>query len=311
MLNRDQNSIKGKRHTMRFSEHPKKRLITRLIAGLAGAGIVAVMLTHAGHDDGREVAWLNHLADDGDSGAQLQLGLAYRDGRYGLDPDPRAGLHWLIAAGRGGNAYAADAVANAYASGQGAPRDSQQARHWWQLAAAGGNADAQAKLGEALLAQGNRDQAVAWLREAADRGDTRAHSDLTRLYRETGLPDADLHRGDNRLAALGERLDSTGLKAIFTAWRTLEAGSPEVQSVGALVTRAQQGDPVAEYQLAMRYRDGAWVVTRDPQQAMAWLQRSAAAGNRVAADTLAESGHSDNIGPTATPPPGTPGSSRT
>jgi uncharacterized protein len=71
-----------------------------------------------------------------------------------------------------------------------------------------------------------------------------------------------------------------------------------------LISHAQQGDPVAEYQLAMRYRDGAWSVTRNPQQALTWLQRSAAAGNRVAAQTLAETGHHSNTAsPTATSPP--------
>ena len=252
----------------------------------------------------RELAWLSHLAETGNTGAQLQLGLAYREGRYGVKPDARTSLRWLSAAGRGGNAYAADVVANAFAAGQGAPLNPQLARHWWQLAASGGNADAQAHLGEALLAEGKRDQAVAWLRDAADRGDTRAHNELAALYRQQAVPDADLHRGENRLAALGERLDSTGLKAIFATWRTVEADSPLEQTAEALVSRAQQGDPVAEYQLAMRYRDGAWSVTRNPRQAMTWLQRSAAAGNPVAAQTLAETGHHSNTAsPTATSPP--------
>jgi TPR repeat protein len=38
----------------------------------------------------------------------------------------------------------------------------------------------------------------------------------------------------------------------------------------------------------MRYRDGSWAVERDPSKAMMWLQRSAAAGNPIAAKTLAE-----------------------
>ncbi|MGD8935387.1 MAG: tetratricopeptide repeat protein [Thiogranum sp.] len=290
---------------MRLSKLPKKRLLTSLIGGLAAAGAIAVAAHNGGGSPAnRELAWLSHLAKTGNTGAQLQLGLVYREGRYGVKPDARTSLRWLSAAGRGGNAYAADVVANAFAAGQGAPRNAQLARHWWQLAASGGNADAQTHLGEALLAEGKRDRAVDWLRDAADRGDARAHNDLAALYRQQAVTDADLHRGENRIAALGERLDSDGWKAIFATWRTVAASSPLEQTAGALVSRAQQGDPVAEYQLALRYRDGAWSVTRDPQQAMTWLQRSAAAGNPVAAQTLAETGHHSNTaGPTATSPP--------
>lgn len=259
-----------------------------LIAGLAVAGALAVVAARAdGTAAGREVAWLSQLAENGDTGAELQLGLAYRDGRYGLDPDPRTGLKWLTLAGRGGNAYAADAAANAYATGQGTPRDPQQALYWWRRAARGGNADAQAHLGEALLARGQDAQAVSWLRDAADRGDSRAHADLARLYREQLASDADLHRGENPVAALGDRLDSPSLMFAAGIWNTLEVDSPLAQSTDALLARARDGDPVAEYQLAIRYRDGAWAVPRDPGLSRLWLRRSAAAGNPVARETLA------------------------
>jgi len=298
---------------MRLPEHLKTLPLTAMLAGLAAAASVAVMAGHtAGVPAQREIAWLRHLADAGNTDAQLQLGLAYRDGRYGLVPDPRAGLHWLTAAGRGGNAYAADAAGNAYATGHGTRQDMQQALHWWQLAADGGNADAQTHLGEALLAAGGQEQGLSRLRDAADRGDQRAQADLTALYREYGLPDADLHRGENPVAALSERLDANGMKAIFTAWHTLESNTPLIEPSGdALVDLAQQGDPVAEYQLAMRYRNGAWAVERDPQQAGLWLRRSAAAGNRIAAQTLAESKHSHTADPASAAPSAARSSQRT
>lgn len=298
---------------MRLPQHLKTRPLTAMLAGIAAVGGFAVMAGHAaGVPAQREIAWLEHLADAGDSGAQLQLGLAYRDGRYGLVPDPSTGLHWLTAAGRGGNAYAADLAGNAYAAGLGTHRDPQQALHWWRLAAEAGSADAQTHLGEALLAAGRHEQGVTWLRDAADRGDRHARTDLTALYREYGLPDADLHRGENPVAALSERLDANGMKAIFTAWHTLESNTPLIEPSGdTLVDLAQQGDPVAEYQLGMRYRNGAWAVERDPQQARLWLRRSAAAGNRIAVQTLAESKHSHTAEPTTTAPPAAPGSQRT
>jgi len=290
---------------MRTTKPPTKLFATRLLAGLAIAGSIALLASQArGVTAGQEVDWLSQLARSGDAGAQMQLGLAYLNGRYGVTPDPVTGRYWLSAAARAGNAYAADAVANSYASSN---HQLQQALPWWQMAARGGNADAQLHLGEYRLNTGEDQQAINWLRDAADRGDSRAHEELASLYPVMPLAETDLYRGENRFAALGERLDSAGIKSLFAVWRTLEAGSPLMQSAEALIARAQQGDPVAQYQLALRYRDGAWAVQRDPQKAMSWLQRAAAAGNPIARKTLTELRNSRQPGSNALAPSATDG----
>jgi TPR repeat protein len=271
---------------MRFTKHPTKLFATTLLAGLALVAIITMLASQAsGVANGDEIDWLSQLARSGDAGAQLQLGLAYLNGRYGITPDPVTGRYWLSAAAQNGNAYAADAIANSYASDK---HHLQQALPWWQMAAQGGNADAQLHLGEYLLDNGQDHQAVDWLRDAADRGDSRAHEELASLYAELPLTETDLYRGNNRFAALAERLDSAGVNSLFAVWRTLKSGSPLTQSPEALITRVQQGDPVAQYQLALHYRDGAWAVQRDPEKAMNWLQRAAAAGNPIARKDLAE-----------------------
>ena len=92
-----------------------------LPGGLLLAAILASILLGSQIQPRDELAWLTRLANQGDDGAQLQLGLAYRDGRYGLSPDPESGLYWLQRSAAGGNAYAEDAVGKAYADGQGQP----------------------------------------------------------------------------------------------------------------------------------------------------------------------------------------------
>lgn len=62
------------------------------------------------------------------------------------------------------------------------------------------------------------------------------------------------------------------------------------QSGAALQRRARDGDPVAQFQLAMRYRDGAWGVDADPRLARAWLEQAARHGNPVALRALAADG---------------------
>jgi TPR repeat protein len=272
---------------MRFSQLLSKLPLYRPAIGLALAGIIVVIAGRAGGvSTEKEVDWLNRLANSGNPGAQLQLGLAYRDGRLGLTPDIHAARHWLAIAARNGDAYAADATANSYAAEQGNPANREQALYWWKQAAREGNADAQTHLGEAMLAQGEKTKAVTWLRNAADRGNSHARADLAQLYRKSMATDADLHRGENQVAALSERLDAKGLNTLFTFWRDIENGSPLMKDAVALISRAHSGDPVAEYQLGLRYCDGSWAVNRNRQQAIVWLQRAAEAGNPLAAKSL-------------------------
>jgi hypothetical protein len=250
-------------------------------------GTLSVELAYAGTPgvaDAQEINWLTRLAKSGDSGAQLLLGLAYKNGQHGLKPDSNTGFYWLKAAARNGNAYAADIVANHYAGNN--PSQLQDAAFWWKNAARAGNANAEVRLGEFMMQQGDDKKAASWLRKAADLGDRQAHRDLVVLYKTEQLSDADLHRGDNAVAVLAHEVNSNSLKFLFAIWHVLEESSTYQQSSGPLIARAQQGDPVAEYQLAVRYRDGAWAVNPDPEKAMNWLQRSAAAGNPIAIKDL-------------------------
>lgn len=254
---------------------------TTMFLGCIGTGLAYAQTT----PDSQEVNWLTQLAKSGDSGAQLQLGLAYQDGQYGLQPDSSTSFYWLNAAAHSGNAYAADFFANQYSHDK--PPQLHDAVYWWGIAASGGNVDAQVHLGEFMMHQGEDEKALPLLRKAANLGDSRAHQDLVTLYRSDDLSAADFHRGDNKVAVLAQEVNSVSVELLFALWDVIKASSTYEQSPGLLIARAQQGDPVAEYQLAMRYRDGAWDVNPDAEKSMVWLQRSAAAGNRIAMKDLA------------------------
>ena len=53
---------------------------------------------------------------------------------------------------------------------------------------------------------------------------------------------------------------------------------------------------MAEFQLAARYRDGAWAENRDPAKAYYWLRRSASAGNPLAMRALADVYRTGDLG---------------
>jgi TPR repeat protein len=202
-------------------------------AAAAGALVLACLLL-AGYrpSDAEELAWLNRLAAADNPDAQLQLALAYREGRYGLTPDAKAGQYWLDRAAGNGQEYAADLLA-------GTP--------------------------------------------AAARPET-----------------ADAVRSPirSRLDVLATELKSPILGAVSTLWKVMAFGMTNDQSADGLPQRARSGDPVAEYQLAMRYRDGAWSVNRDPAKAFYWLQRAAADGNPLAMQGLADVYRTGELGVT-------------
>jgi TPR repeat protein len=196
------------------------------------AALLVAFLLNSGHapSDAQEIAWLNRLASAGNPDAQLQLGLAYREGRHGLVPDAAIGRYWLQKAAGNGQRYAADMLAGQPAAGS-----------------------------------------------AGTAGTARA-------------PD------HNRLDDLAAELDSPPLVTASALWKILGLGLTGGQSPTALQARAQAGDARAEYQLAMRYRDGAWSVNRDPARALYWLQHAAGDGNLLAMQSLSEVYRTGSLG---------------
>lgn len=149
MLQRDAASIDAVNNSLR-----------RWLPGLLLIAVVAALSVVGKADSPRaELDWLSRLANQGDVGAQLQLGLAYRDGQYGLTPDAKTGLYWLQQAADAGNAYAEDAVGSAYARGQGTAANPELASQWWRKAMHDGNPEARIHLSEALIQSGHLHQA--------------------------------------------------------------------------------------------------------------------------------------------------------
>jgi uncharacterized protein len=131
---------------------------------LLAAAVAMVSLLGKPDSPKTELHWLNQLSSSGDPGAQLQLGLAYRDGMYGLKPDAKTGLYWLKQSANGGNPYAEDAVGEAYAKGQGTQPNATLANQWLRKAMQDGNPEARVQLSEQLIAAGHLHQAEALLK---------------------------------------------------------------------------------------------------------------------------------------------------
>ncbi len=97
----------------------------------------------------------------------LQAGL-------GTERDEAAALDWYRKAAERGSAIGMFYTAMAYLQGRGAEADSSRAQRWLQQAAEAGSTEAQLEFGKLLRQQGAGAEGLAWIRRAADNGDSLA-----------------------------------------------------------------------------------------------------------------------------------------
>lgn len=167
---------------------PLQKLIPLTVAGCL-LGLVTLS-SHRPPETNKEALSLLQSMASTDENAQLQLGLAYRDGRLGLNADP------------------------------------VQANYWLERSATAGNAYAKELLGEKAV----KSQSLSFTGEVAS--------------------------------------------------------LPLQESITHLKSLAASGDSQAQFELAIRYRDGSWGVERNPELYQSWLEKSAAAGNKIAREVL-------------------------
>jgi uncharacterized protein len=88
----------------------------------------------------------------------------------------------LIVKGEAGDADAQFRVGLAYDTGNGAPRDGNEAMKWYRMAAARGHVEAQNSIGSGLQAAKRYEEALPWYEEASAQGHALATNNLAYLY---------------------------------------------------------------------------------------------------------------------------------
>jgi TPR repeat protein len=87
------------------------------------------------------MTWYLKAADQGDAGAEFNIGVMYDNGQ-GVPQDYKQALTWFRKAADQGDAVAQYNLGVMYGNGQGVPQDDIQAHMWWSLAAVSGNENA-------------------------------------------------------------------------------------------------------------------------------------------------------------------------
>ena len=132
-------------------------LITGAVAALSLAALSsAAQAQDKGQGPGFHAAVLDYLrqksadtsasAEQGDAGAQYNLGVMYRDGE-GVPQDDGEAVAWFRKAAEQGHAQAQFTLGLMYATGDGVPQDFAEAVTWYRKVAAQGYDGAQHNLG--------------------------------------------------------------------------------------------------------------------------------------------------------------------
>src|SRR5262249_372208 len=137
------------RRTMNFVF--KYEIATILMMGSLATPVVAgpfedASAAYSKGDYATALGLLHPLADQGQAGAQVILGVMYANGQ-GVPQNQVEAMKWYRLAADQGEAGAQTALGVVYANGLGVPKDSAMAVEWFRKAADQGNANAQNNLG--------------------------------------------------------------------------------------------------------------------------------------------------------------------
>jgi TPR repeat protein len=144
----------------------------RLAAPVAAGPLEDAKAAYDRGDYATAIRTFRPLAEQGDAGAQFNLGYIYANGQ-GEPQDYAEAMRWYHKAAEQGRAEAQFNLGGMYALGQGVPQDYAEAHRWFRKAADQGVARAQSNLG-LMYAQGQgvpQDyvEALRWLDLAAAR----------------------------------------------------------------------------------------------------------------------------------------------
>ncbi|TZG28690.1 SPOR domain-containing protein [Sphingomonas montanisoli] len=167
-------------------------------------------------------------------GSTAMTGPAFAGVKEGVDAwlagdYPKAVAEWKAPAAAG-DPDAQFNLGQAYKLGRGVPQDSNAATEWYRKAATADHEQAQATLGLQLFQSGKRDEAMTWLKKAADHGEARAQYVVgTAYFNGDSLP-----KDWSRAYAYMTRAKAQGIGAASTSLTQMDQLIPENQKQSGL-----------------------------------------------------------------------------
>lgn len=259
---------------MRISHCPRRFILLIILPWLLLAQPVLAQSYEAGRqayldkDYSKALEILQPLAEQGDSDAQVTLGLMYDYG-HGVNRDQTTAIKWYTKAAEQGIPVVQHDLGVKYFQGNGVTQDYAKAADWWEQAANAGLADSQFNLGliyyRGLGQKTDYDKAQQLFTRAADQNHANAQYSLAVMY------------------AFGQGVD----KDYDVARQWFEKS-------------ATQGIAQAQYNLGVFYENG-YGVDPDISAAKRWYEKAAANDVDKARERLAELAGDDPSAKAATP----------
>ncbi|MEA2085148.1 MAG: tetratricopeptide repeat protein [Thermodesulfobacteriota bacterium] len=274
------------------------RLSIRLLILFAGIGLLYGDIVCAG---AKPISDLVNRAEEGSVDAQIQLGIAYRNGED-VSKNPKRALFWFRKAVKQDSGVGKRLLGEMYENGNGVKRNFRKAARWYQKAADSGDLEALVNLGMLYeTGQGvTRDfrEAVKLYQKAADHGFGDGRSHLWKMF-ERGLG---VDRDFQMTADLSERI----LEQVHTRGQTFLGLMYERGVLGAardmeeveqwdkhnVFSGRKRGRMIAE--LTRKVSESREIPVEAPRfrknrskEILEWYEKAAREGNVNAQDTLA------------------------
>lgn len=229
-------------------------------------------------DFGESVEVFQEAVKDLDAAAQNNLGACYFTGK-GVEQDYEKAVQWFRASAEQGNATGQINLSYCYYYGEGVQKDSLESLRWCQLALDQGLAGAQNLFG-VLFCKGN--EKMEWYQRAADQNCEIAMVNLARSYKEMDKCDEALiwlkKAADNGLAMAKNTLGNW-----YFYGQCVEEDKAE--AVKLYRYAAERGFAESQLYLGYCYAKGLGVKT-DHKEAFKWYMMAADQGNIVACYNL-------------------------
>jgi uncharacterized protein len=214
------------------------------------------------------------LAEEGDVGAQLNLGLMYARGE-GVTQDYKAAVMWLTRAAEQGDIAGQFILGAIYMTGEGVTQDYKAAVKWLTLAAKQGSPLARSKLKDIQKELFNLPE----LHRRAEQGDPSAQFDLSRRYFEGDGVARDVKSSIKWLTLGAEQGDPVNQYILGKMYARGRGVPQDYKATAKWFTRAaEQGLARAQYKLAKLYGRGNGVL-KDYVYAYMWASVSTNSAN--------------------------------
>ena len=226
-----------------------------------------------------------------DARGQYNLGYKYKTGN-GVPKDFQQAVYWYRKAAEQGYAPAQNNLGYAYQHGEGVSKDLQQAVYWYRKAAEQGNVSSQYNLGYCYGEGVTKDmqQAVYWYRKAAEQGHASAQNALGYCYDQGNGVTKDKEQAAYWYRKAAEQGNASAMNNLAICYENGEGVAQDYQEAVRWYRKSiEQGNVMAQCNLGYCYEIGRGV-EKNLSQAIYWYRKAAQKGNQRAQGKLTRLG---------------------